>query len=416
MNRISIEKNTYRRILVGDLKISQIEKKAVREVLDTNRLSEGRKVKEFEKKFSEFISTKYAILLSSGTSALIAGLNALLYLKDLKIKKGQKIITTPLSYIATANAIVLSGFEPVFVDIDLNNLNINPEYISILLKQAKNVSEYAAILPVHLMGFPCNMDNINRIAEQYELQVIEDSSQAHGTFYNSKKVGSLSLFSTFSFYIAHNIQVGEMGAITTNNSKIAELIRQIKSNGRVCDCAICTRHLSGCHQINNYSGDDDFDPRFTHSLIGYNFKANELSAAIGICQLEKADLINQKRAWNVHYLNSKLEKFSELFQSLEYIDGVSYLAYPIVIKRPDIITRKYLRAKLEEYGVESRPLFGCIPTQQPAYAYLKKEYEGKLPNAEYIGKNGFYIGCHQYLRKNDLDYIVYIFEKILKNI
>jgi len=404
-----------RRVSVGDFKIGVSEKDAIRSVLEDGRISEGRKVREFEKKFADFIGIKSSILLNSGTSALIAGLSALTYAKNLNIKPKQKIITAPLTYIATSNAIVLSGFEPVYVDIDKNTFGITPENIRALLEKEKHLDRYAVILPVHLMGFSCDMDGINKVAKEYGLQVAEDASQAHGTLYNGKKTGSLSLFSTFSFYIAHNIQVGEMGAVATNDSEMIRLIRKIKANGRLCDCDVCNRNIHGCVKLKDYKGEEDFDPRFTHTMIGYNFKTSDLFAALGICQLEKVDLINAKRRENVKYLNDRLKKFDELLQLPLYSEDVSYLAYPIIIKKPDIISRRFLRSKLQEYGIETRPFFGCIPTQQPAYSYLKKEYEGQLPNAEYIGKNGFYIGCHQYIEKDDLDYIVHIFEKILGN-
>ncbi len=402
-----------RRVSVGDFKIGASEKDAIKSVLEDGRISEGRKVREFEKKFADFIGTKSSILLNSGTSALIAGLSALIYAKDLNIKPKQKIITTPLTYIATSNAILLSGFEPIYVDIDKNTFGITPENIRSLLEKERHPDKYAVILPVHLMGFSCDMDGINKVAKEYNLKVIEDTSQAHGTLYNGKKAGSLSLFSTFSFYIAHNIQVGEMGAVATDDTEMLRLIRKIKANGRLCDCDVCNRNIHGCVKLKDYKGEEDFDPRFTHTMIGYNFKTSDLFAALGICQLEKVNLINAKRRENVKYLNDRLKKFDEIFQLPSYSEDISYLAYPIIIKKPDVISRRFLRSKLQKHNIETRPFFGCIPTQQPAYSYLKKEYEGKLPNAEYIGKNGFYIGCHQYIEKDDLDYIVHIFEKIL---
>jgi CDP-6-deoxy-D-xylo-4-hexulose-3-dehydrase len=149
-------------------------------------------------------------------------------------------------------------------------------------------------------------------------------------------------------------------------------------------------------------------------MFGFNFKTMEFQAALGLVQLKKAKRILERRQYNVRYLNRGLSPFKKTLQLPIYSENISYLAYPIVIKRPDFISRKTIRHKLEEAGIETRPLFGCVPTQQPAYAYLKKKYKGKLPNAEYVGLNGFYIGCHQYLTKKNLDYIVKIFHKILK--
>lgn len=137
---------------------------------------------------------------------------------------------------------------------------------------------------------------------------------------------------------------------------------------------------------------------------------------MALTQIKKADEIIAKRQRNVKYLNTRFERYQDILQLSLYSDEVSYLAYPLVIKKPEVISRKELRRKLEGAEIETRPLFGCIPTQQPAYGYLKKEYEGKLPHADYIGKNGFYIGCHQYLKEDDLEYIVEVFQKILEEV
>jgi CDP-6-deoxy-D-xylo-4-hexulose-3-dehydrase len=158
--------------------------------------------------------------------------------------------------------------------------------------------------------------------------------------------------------------------------------------------------------------ENDLDPRFTHEIIGYNFKTMEFQAALGLTQMEKIDWIIERRREIVKYLNEGLEKYSSLIQLPKYDENVSYMAYPIVIKSPEKTSRKKITMELERRGIESRPLFGCIPTQQPAYHYLKHKYEGKLPIAEFVGSNGFYIGCHQYLTQEDLDFVVKAFGAI----
>ncbi|MBC8263562.1 MAG: DegT/DnrJ/EryC1/StrS family aminotransferase, partial [Anaerolineales bacterium] len=145
----------------------------------------------------------------------------------------------------------------------------------------------------------------------------------------------------------------------------------------------------------------------------YNFKLMEFQAALGLVQLKKADWIIQRRQDNVKYLNEHLAVHEDLLQLPPYSDDVSYLAYPVVIKRPDLISRKALRTALEANGVETRPLFGCIPTQQPAYAHLRDRYAGRLPHAEYIGLHAFYVGCHQYLSQEDLERMVEAFHRSL---
>lgn len=386
------------RISVGDFRIGDEERKAVNEVLDSGRITEGEKVREFEKEWAKFIGTKYSIAVNSGTSALIAGL--------MGFEAHSKVITTPLTYIATSNAIVLNNLEPVYVDVDKETFGITPENIKIHLEQADNTFDYLAILPVHLMGYPCDMYKINKIAKDYGLDVIEDSSQAHGSLYKGKKTGSLSFLSTFSFYVAHNISCGELGAVNTNDYDVIKYIRKIKANGRMCDCPICTRPKGICPRAS-----EDYDPRFTHEYIGYNFKTTEFSAALALVNLRKADWIIKKRRENVKYLNEGLRGLSNILQLPKYSKNVSYLAYPIVIKKPEI--KNKLLFELEKRGIENRPIFGCIPTQQPAYKYLKEKYKGKLPNAEYIGKNGFYIGCHQYLEQDDLDYMIKTIKSVI---
>lgn len=396
-----------KRILVGDYQIGQQEKKIIMDILDSNRISEGKYVAKFEKRFAEIIGVKYCTLVNSGTSALIAGLTALLYDERYpKIKKGAKVITTPLTYIATSNAIKLVGLEPVYVDVNLETFDINANLIEELL-QNDNPDDYCMILPVHLMGYPCDMDKINEIANKYNLVVFEDTAQAHGTRYKGKNTGTLSLLADYSFYIAHNIQVGEMGAIVTNDKKINTLIKQIKANGRMCDCIMCTRSQGYCQK-----SELEDDPRFLHGFIGYNFKTMEFQAGLGIVQLDHFNQIIKKRQHNLWYLNSKMSKFKDFFILPTFYLGCSYLAYPIIIKE-DKIDRKHLCDELNKYNIETRPLFGSIPTRQPAYKDYYDKYKNILPNADYLSDNAFYIGCHQYLNDYDLDYIFECFDKII---
>ena len=322
------------KVPVGNFRMGDKEKKVINDVLDSGRISEGFKVKEFEQQWGKFIGTRYSSAMSSGTSALIAGLSALKYYDDLDIKPGSKIITTPITYISTTNAVVLSNFEPIFVDVNKNNFCITPENIREHLEKVDDPSEYSIILPVHLMGFACDMDPINKIAAEFGLVTFEDSAQAHGTLYKGKRTGSLSLLSAFSFYIAHNIQAGELGALNTNDPELIRLIRKVKTNGRMCDCAVCLRNEGKCPQLQKSTGDDDFDPRFAHDLIGYNFKAMEFQAALAISQLDNVEDIITKRQNNVKYLNENLEDFSDIIQIPEYNKDISYLAYPLLIKDP----------------------------------------------------------------------------------
>lgn len=391
---------------VGDFKLMEDEKAAVIEVLEKGRISEWHKVAEFERLFGKYVGSKHCVAVSSGTSALLLGLLALKTDKRFpKFKDGAKVITSPVSYIATSNAIVLSNLKPVYVDIDKRTFKLRPDLVREAIDR-EGPDTIAGIVPVHLMGYPNDMDEILSISNEHDIAVFEDSAQAHGSSYKGRRTGSMGLMGAFSFFIAHNIQAGEMGCVTTSDDKLVGLLRQLKANGRVCDCVVCTRSQGKCPHLDRYKGVEDFDPRFTHEYVGYNFKTMEFPAALGVCQMKKADWIFERRLENVRYLNSKLSRLEHLLYLPPFSKDVGYLAYTLMPKEDSGLSRAEIRKRLRERGVETRPLYGCIPTQQPAYEGMKKAYEGKLPIAEYVGANGFYVGCHQYLERPDLDYMV----------
>jgi CDP-6-deoxy-D-xylo-4-hexulose-3-dehydrase len=395
-------------IRTGEFKFSDEEKRIMLDVLDSGRITEHIHTQEFERNWAKETGTNYAVAVNSGTSALITGISALKYLSSDEKKK--KIITTPITYIADSNAIKVCGFEPVYADLEKDGFNISPSGIEKILER-EDPSEFLGILPVHLFGYPFKINEIKEIAKKNNLFLIEDCAQAHGSKYNGKNVGSFGDFSIFSFYIAHNLQAGEMGVMNTDSIKIRNLARSIKANGRSCTCDICDRMNGTCPQKGKFDEEEDMDPRFMHNYIGYNFKTTEFSTSLANHRIQFIDEINGKRRENVAYLNEGLKKHEDVLKLPEYSKDVSYLAYPLVLKKGK---RKDIRNELEKRGVETRTAFGCIPLQQPSFEYLKKEYEGKLPNAENIGKNGFYIGAHQNMNKEDLDYIIDSFNEILK--
>ena len=394
-------------IRFGYFVLSDEERKSIMEVCDSNRITEHVKIAEFQKSWAKYVGTDYSIAVNSGTSGLMLGLSALKYLAN--DPKRKKVITSPLTFIATANAIQLAGLESVFGDINKDTFDIKASEIEKILDE-NDPEEFLALLPVHLMGYPAEMDKINEIAKKNNLYVFEDAAQAHGTEFLGKKVGAWGDLSNYSFYVAHNVQVGEFGAVNTSNLEIKNLLKKLKAHGRLCICDTCERMEGNCPELKKYTGEDDFDPRYTHDQIGFNFKANEFMGAIAIERVKKADEINIIRRKNVKYLNEKLEKHSDRLTLPVYSEDVSYLAYPLVVNNND---RKQIRQSLEDEGIETRILFGCIPSQQPSYANLKDQYQGKLPNADYVGANGFFIGCHQGLGKKQLDRIVKTFDKIL---
>ncbi len=398
-------------IRVGDFHLGEVERSAILEVLESGRISEGPKVREFETRWAEYVGSRYCVATSSGFGALVVGLQALKYHRDLP--PGTKVITSPVTYIADASAIDAVGFEPVFVDIDPETLCVTPESIEAHLSSVDDPDSHAVLLPVDLMGYATRIDEIDVVAQKYGCSVFEDAAQAHGTIYKGHRTGSQALLGCFSFYIAHNIQAGEMGAIVTSDPDLYKLARRLKAQGRACACQVCTRSEGVCPYLDETDTDEDDDPRFTHELIGFNFKTMEFQATLALTQMDRADEILERRLHNVAYLNERLERFSDILQLPHYDENVSYLAYPVVIRDPGSISRKALREGLERRGVETRPLFGSIPTQQPAYAHLRERYAGRLPVADHVGRNGLYVGCHQYLTTDELDRMAAAFAEVL---
>jgi len=401
------------RIPIGDFKIGARERELVERVLDSDRLSEWKTVREFEEKFAEYEERKRAIAFNSGTSAEMCVFEALKHHRGLK--PGDKVLTNPLTFSATVNSMKLTGFEPEFVDIDLETLNLSTEGVKEFFENPGNQETCRVITPVFLMGLTANISEIEKLANQHNQFLFNDCAQSHSAMHKGKKVGSFGDASAFSFYISHNIQAGEMGAIATDDLILAEHLNKLKSYGKNGSQRNPTPEFSDFLKQKGIEL-EDVDARFIMEFVGFNFRTTELTAAIGIAQLEKADETKKKRQENFKFLCDGLERHSGILRLLVPSDENDYLGFPVIIEEPGKISRKKLRDCLEENGVETRPLFGCIPFHQPNYVYKKKAYEGKLPNALHAGENGFYFGCHQYLSSENLEAIVKAFDSALKGL
>ncbi|MBU2100921.1 DegT/DnrJ/EryC1/StrS family aminotransferase [Candidatus Micrarchaeota archaeon] len=389
------------RIGIGEFYFEEEGKKIMLDIIKRNAISEGKYCREFEKEFAEYIGTKNAVICNSGTSALMLVLQALKYHSKYKIPEGKKVIMPALTYIATANSIATTNFEPVFIDINKDDFCINTELLKEHIEGIDDIKEYAGIMPVHLMGYPAEMNKINKIAEKNGLIVIEDSAEAHGSIYDGKRTGNLSFAGCFSFYLAHNIQVGEVGMITTNDEELTDKCNRLKGNGRLCYCNVDEIHSGKCtHQMN------EFHPRYLHDMIGYNFKSMEYQGAIGTVQMKKIKWLLRQRQENVKKLNEGLEELNGSSLILpKHSEEISYLGYPLVVI-DEKISRNDIAQELVKKEIENRPIFNSIPTQQPAYEKYRKEYQGKVNTAEYIGNNGIYIGCHQYIKEEEIEYMI----------
>jgi len=289
------------RITFGDLKIGSIARANIQKALDDNWISQGSQVKEFENKWSELFGYKHSIAMSSGTDADI---NSCLSLYDFGAKRGDNIICPALTFIATANAILLAGFVPKFVDINKYTLNIDESKIEESINDKTR-----AIMVTHTMGKPCEMDTIRQIAQKYNLRIIEDSCEAHGMKYKGEYTGKISDVSTFSFYTAHIVVAGEGGMCSTDDDEIANILRSTRSHGRI-------------------PGTDYFD----HVRFGLNSKMTDLCAAIGLESLDNFHEIIDIRRRNKDILFQLLSDIEEYFIMYheEPHEFISPHAFPIV--------------------------------------------------------------------------------------
>lgn len=395
------------RVPFGTITITETATQLVMEALASKRISSGKNVRELECRFAELLHVKEAVAVSSGTDADIL---ALAVLHDYGANRGDEVIVPALSFVATGNAVVHAGFTPKFVDIERATLNIDPEKIEQAI-----TGRTRAIMPVHLMGKPAEMDTINAIAKRHALLVVEDAAEAHGALYRGKPAGSLADMAAFSTYVAHIITTGEGGFITTNNSDYAEILRSLRSHGRACACAQCTLNTASKLCTKRFRGAHGEDVRFTFDRIGYSCKMNELEAAIGLGAMEIYDEILAKRRENLLYVLNRFERFAPYLSTISEAphEQIGPHAIPIIVNEQARFTSTVLSRYLEQKGIETRTLFASMPTQCPGFAYLGYQL-GEFPHAEYVGLHGIHIGVHQDVGLEEMEYVLRTLERFLK--
>ena len=330
-------------IKVAEPSVGEEEIKAVAEVLRSGYYVQGPNVRKLEEKFAEYIGTKYAIATNSGTSALHIALAAA------GIGTGDEVIVPALTFFSTATSVIHNNAIPIFADIDSEIYCLDPNDM-----EKRITDKTKAVIPVHLYGHPAEMDSIMEIAEARNLLVIEDAAQAHGAEYKGKKVGSIGHVGCWSFFATKNMTTGEGGMITTNDSDIAEKARIIRSHGMT-------------------SRDD-------HVVLGYNYRMNEISAAIGLVQLSKLDKLNELRTKNSMYLLKRLKgvEWLNLPRIKPYVKHAFFWC-PVRVDEEKVgMKTKDLRAKLRERGVEVRHRYVAPLYKQPMLLN-KNAYPKKCP-------------------------------------
>ncbi|HDQ25144.1 MAG TPA: DegT/DnrJ/EryC1/StrS family aminotransferase [bacterium] len=315
--------------------IGEEEIKAVTDVLRSGIIASGPKVREFEEKFAGFTGAKHAIAVSNGTCAIHAALFGL------GIKKGDRVITTPFTFIATANSVLHAGAEPVFADVDEKTFNIDPGKIEHALKKDM-FRKIKAILVVHLYGQCCDMSSINRLAEQYGVKVIEDAAQAHGALHYGKMAGSLGDAASFSMYATKNMATGEGGMVAVKDDAAAEKIRKFINHGS--------------------------ERVYYHTLLGYNYRMTDIEAAIGIVQLGKLEGFNARRRENAARMKKILEKYEYI--TVPYEAPECFHVFHQFTVKVEASKRDRLLKHLNDSGIGAK-IFYPVPIHgQPFYEKL----------------------------------------------
>jgi len=387
------------RIPFGTVTITERSKALIMEALNSNRVSSGKLVREFEKRFAGLVGTKEAVAVSTGTDADALAL-AVLY--DFGAKRSDEIIVPALSFVATGNSVLQAGFIPTFVDIDRRTLNIDPNKI-----EEKITEKTRVIMPVHLMGKPANMDPILDIAKKYHLYVIGDAAEAHGAMYKGRNIGTLGDMAAYSTYLAHIITTVEGGVVVTDRSDFAEILRSLRSHGRACKCESCVLNISSGYCTKRFQDGDGIDIRFQFERIGFSSKMNELEAAIGLGNLDIFDEIFQKKRKNLLAMIERFGMFEEYLYTIteEPYEKIGPHAFPVILKEGAPFTRNQLVDFMEKNGIDTRSLFLSMPTQCPGFGFLNYQM-GDFPNAEYIGENGLHIGVHQDIGQEEIEYVM----------
>jgi dTDP-4-amino-4,6-dideoxygalactose transaminase len=389
----------------GTISITGETRSLINKIVGSKRFSSGKYVREFEKEFARLVGVKEAVAVSSGTDADALAL-AVLY--DFGAKRQDEVIIPALTFVATANAVLQAGFNPVFVDVKLETLNINP-----LLIERAITKRTRAIMPVHLMGKPAEMDLINRIAKKHKLTVIEDAAEAHGATYKGRNIGTWGDMAAYSLYVAHIISTIEGGVVVTDREDYAEILRSLRCHGRACKCKVCVVNTKSKYCKKRFIHGRDI--RFVFERVGFSAKMNELEAGIGLGNLKGYSKAIEKRRQNLLTMINRLDSFDEYFMTIheESHEKIGPHAFPLIIRKNSPFTRDELACYLEEKGIETRDLFASIPTQYPGFNFLGYRL-GDFPNAEYIGSHGLHIGVHQDIGQRQIDYLFRTLEHFLR--
>lgn len=379
-------------------------------------LTTGRFAKKFEDNFCDFLKTKYCLLVNSGSSANLLAISALTSpeLGKRSLMPNDEVISTAAAFPTTVNPIAQNQLVPVFLDVELPTYNINSKH----LKQAIT-KKTKAIFLAHTLGNPFNLREVVDIAKKHDLFLIEDACDALGSKYNDEYAGTFGDIGTFSFYPAHHITMGEGGALITNNAKLKEIIQSFRDWGRACWCEPGRDNCCGKRfewKLGRLPA--GYDHKYIYSHLGYNLKATDLQAAIGVEQLKKLSDFMLIRKSNFNSLYEGLKKYRNyiILPKAEVDSSPSWFGFLISVKPNAGFTKNELVEYLEKNKIATRMLFAGNITKQPAYKNIKYRIVGTLKNTDFIMHNTFWIGVYPGITKEMISYILNKFARFFENL
>lgn len=378
-------------------------------------LTEGKYSDLFENEFARFLGSKYCLLVNSGSSANLLAVTALTSekLDGRKLSPGDEVVTLACGFPTTLNPIIQNNLIPVFIDIEKGSYNIKVDD----LKKAISNKTRAIIIP-HTLGNPCNLAEVLSVVKKYKIWFIEDNCDALGSKYCDKFTGTFGHISTFSFYPAHHITMGEGGALVTDDPTLYKIIFSLKNWGKDCWCKTGEDNACG-KRFSQKIGDLPFgyDHKYIYSHIGYNFKVTDMQAAIGVQQLKKLPGFIEKRKNNFNILYNFLIKYKKFIVLPEWDrkSEVSWFGFPILIKGEAPFKRNKIIDYLESNKIATRMLFGGNLLKHPAYRGIQYRIVTDLKNTDLVMNNLFWIGVYPGIDEDRLDYICKTFHNFFKN-
>jgi len=376
------------------------EYSAIQRVIDSDMFTMGKEVAQYEKDFAEFFGSKYALMVSSGSTANLLMIASLFFTKNesLKLKRGDEVIVPAVSWSTTYFPLQQYGLKVKFVDIDINTLNIDLEKL-----EAAITEDTRAILSVNLLGNPNDFNRIQEVVSGRDIFILEDNCESMGATLDGKQAGTFGVMGTYSSFFSHHIATMEGGCVVTDDEELYHILLCIRAHG-------WTRNLPKFNKLTGEKSDDHFEESFKFVLPGYNVRPLEMSGALGIEQLKKLPGFIETRRKNAKLFQGLFENHPYFYIQQE-TGSSSWFGFSLIIKPDAPYSRKELVKLLTQNGIECRPIVtGNFLKNKEVLEHFDYEVSGSLEAAEYLDEYGLFVGNHQ----NEIEKEIELLAKLLK--